>query len=154
MPSSRGSSQPRDGTCVSYASYIGSWVLYSLSRLGSPIICIDIVDSLCCTAETNKHYKAIIFQFLKREHRVEEQWLVVRGWGQEKGKVSVKGCKVSNMQNECVLGSHVQLGDCSEQYCIMYVKFAERVNPKCSQHTQKVTCEVMDRLISLIVMVT
>ena len=63
--------------------------------------------------------------------------------------MSVKGCKVSNMQNECVLGSHVQLGD-----CIMYVKFAERVNPKCSQHTQKVTCEVMDRLISLIVMVT
>ena len=35
----------------------------------------------------------------------------------------------------------------------MYVKFAKRVNPKCSQHMQKVTCEVMDRLISLIVMV-
>ena len=35
----------------------------------------------------------------------------------------------------------------------MYVKFAKRVNRKCSQHTQKVTCEVMDRLISLIVMV-
>ena len=80
--------------------------------------------------------------------------MVVRGWGQEKGKMSVKGCEVSDTQNECVLGSHVQLGDCNEQYCITYVKFAERVNPKCSQHTQKVTCEVMDRLISLIVVVT
>ena len=28
MPSSRGSSQPRDWTHVSYASYIGRWVLY------------------------------------------------------------------------------------------------------------------------------
>ena len=29
MPSSRGSSQPRDRTCVSYVSCLGSWVLYS-----------------------------------------------------------------------------------------------------------------------------
>ena len=28
MPSSRGSSQPRDWTCVSYVSNIGRWVLY------------------------------------------------------------------------------------------------------------------------------
>ena len=28
MPSSRRSSQPRDGTCVSYVSCIGRWVLY------------------------------------------------------------------------------------------------------------------------------
>ena len=28
MPSSRGFSQPRDRTCISYVSYIGRWVLY------------------------------------------------------------------------------------------------------------------------------
>ena len=28
MPSSRGSSQPRDETCVSYVSCTGRWVLY------------------------------------------------------------------------------------------------------------------------------
>ena len=36
MPSSRGSSPPRDQTHVSYVSCIGRWVLYSLSHLGSP----------------------------------------------------------------------------------------------------------------------
>ena len=38
MPSSRGSSQPRDSTrtCVSYMSCVGRWVLYWLSHEGSP----------------------------------------------------------------------------------------------------------------------
>ena len=36
MPSSRGSSQPRDRTCVSYISYIGRQVLYLQRHLGSP----------------------------------------------------------------------------------------------------------------------
>ena len=36
MPSSRGSSLPRDRTCVSYVSYIGRWVLYHQHHLGSP----------------------------------------------------------------------------------------------------------------------
>ena len=35
-PSSRESSQPRDGTRVSYTSCIGRWVLYRLDYLGSP----------------------------------------------------------------------------------------------------------------------
>ena len=35
MPSSRGSSQPRDWTCVSYISCIGRQVLYHLRHLGS-----------------------------------------------------------------------------------------------------------------------
>ena len=35
-PSSRGSSQPRDRTCVSYVSGIGRWVLYHQRPLGSP----------------------------------------------------------------------------------------------------------------------
>ena len=34
MPSSRGSSQPRDGTCVSYVSCIGRQVLYHKCHLG------------------------------------------------------------------------------------------------------------------------
>ena len=36
MPSSRGSSRPRDRTHVSYVSCIGRWVLYHLCHLGSP----------------------------------------------------------------------------------------------------------------------
>ena len=35
MPSSRGSSQPRDGTCVSYVSCVGRQVLYHYHHLGS-----------------------------------------------------------------------------------------------------------------------
>ena len=34
-PSSRGSSQPRDGTCVSYVSCIGRQVLYHYHHLGN-----------------------------------------------------------------------------------------------------------------------
>ena len=43
-------------------------------------ICILIADSCCCTAETNKHYKAIILQlkikeksFLKRQEPLGPQ---------------------------------------------------------------------------------
>ena len=36
MPSSRGSSQPRDRIPVSYISYIGRQVLYHWCHLGSP----------------------------------------------------------------------------------------------------------------------
>ena len=36
MPSSRGSSRPRDQTCISYVSYIGRQILYPLSHLGTP----------------------------------------------------------------------------------------------------------------------
>ena len=35
---SRGSSQPRDWTCISYVSYIGRCILYQLSYQGSPMI--------------------------------------------------------------------------------------------------------------------
>ena len=34
---SRGSSWPRNQTCVSHVSYIGRWILYSLSHLGNPV---------------------------------------------------------------------------------------------------------------------
>ena len=36
MPSSRGSSRPRDRICISYVSCIGRWVLYPYYHLGSP----------------------------------------------------------------------------------------------------------------------
>ena len=36
MPSSRGSSRPRDRTCISGVSCIGRWVLYHWRHLGIP----------------------------------------------------------------------------------------------------------------------
>ena len=36
MPSTKGSSPPRDRTHVSYISCIGRWVLYPWGHLGSP----------------------------------------------------------------------------------------------------------------------
>ena len=36
MPSSRGSSQPRDQSRVSYVSCIGRWILYHRFYLGGP----------------------------------------------------------------------------------------------------------------------
>ena len=38
VPSSRGSSQSRDGTCVSYTSCIGRQVLYHQHHLGNPMV--------------------------------------------------------------------------------------------------------------------
>ena len=37
MPSSRGSSQPRDWTCIFYVPCIGRWVLYHQRHLGTPV---------------------------------------------------------------------------------------------------------------------
>ena len=45
MPSSRGSSRPRDGTCVSYVSYIGRQVLYPLVPPGKPQLITQIGGS-------------------------------------------------------------------------------------------------------------
>ena len=38
VPSSRGSSWPRDRACISYVSYMGRWVLYHWHCLGSPSV--------------------------------------------------------------------------------------------------------------------
>ena len=43
MPSSRGVSQPRDGTRVSYVSFIGRQVLYHYHHLGSPALNIHLI---------------------------------------------------------------------------------------------------------------
>ena len=40
IPSSRGPSQPRDRTCISYVSSVGRWGLYHQHRLGSPTVAV------------------------------------------------------------------------------------------------------------------
>ena len=45
MPSSRESSQPREGTCVSYVSCIGRQVFYHWYHLGSPLCSIRNCES-------------------------------------------------------------------------------------------------------------
>ena len=46
MPSSRGSSQPRDWTFISYVFCIGRRVLYQECHLGSPTACLEIIKNL------------------------------------------------------------------------------------------------------------
>ena len=58
VPSSRESSPPRDQTCASYITYIGRWVPYHESHLGSPsfllftgnswfLFCAMLMHTLC-----------------------------------------------------------------------------------------------------------
>ena len=51
ISSSRGSSQPRDRTCISYVSCIGGQVLYHLHHLGNPYFVVQLssVAQLCLT---------------------------------------------------------------------------------------------------------
>ena len=65
MPSSRGSSQLRDQTYVSYVSCIGRWVLYHQHHLGNPWG--DNYDwfSLMYGRDCHNVVKAIILQFKK-----------------------------------------------------------------------------------------
>ena len=46
MPSSRGSFQPRNETCVSYVSCIGRWILYYQHYLGSPLAPLTLLTRL------------------------------------------------------------------------------------------------------------
>ena len=46
IPSSRGSSQLRDRTHVSYVSCIGKWVLYHQCHLGSPQMLITLIKAM------------------------------------------------------------------------------------------------------------
>ena len=47
IPFCRGSSRPRAGTCASYVSGIGRWVLYCWCHLGSPSLMAQNVKCLC-----------------------------------------------------------------------------------------------------------
>ena len=51
MLSSRGSSLPRDLTCVSYMSCIGRWILFHKHYLGSPSLSVS--ESGICSVESN-----------------------------------------------------------------------------------------------------
>ena len=48
MPFSRGSSQPRDQTQVSYISCIDRWVPYHKCHLGSPNLCLRVLVAQLC----------------------------------------------------------------------------------------------------------
>ena len=47
MPSCRGSSWPRDQTCISRISYIERQVLYYQRHLGSPYLCTHMIQWRC-----------------------------------------------------------------------------------------------------------
>ena len=76
MPSSRGSSPPRNWTCLSYVSSTGRWVLYRLGHLGSPFEyllwaqeknCATSKPSIswpCCFSQHNLHFPLKIHLFL------------------------------------------------------------------------------------------
>lgn len=49
----------------------------------------------------------------------------------------VKGCKVSVLQDEYVVGGLMDSGDLVNKYCIMCLEFARRVDLKCSHQNGK-----------------
>ena len=46
VPSSRGSSRPRDRTCISHISCIGRWVLHYCCHLRSPVLMVRTSESI------------------------------------------------------------------------------------------------------------
>lgn len=56
-------------------------------------------------------------------------------WGRG-GEVDQR-IKSSSYKMSRFWGSNIQHGDYSEQYCIIYLEVAERVDLTCSHHTQK-----------------
>ena len=80
MPSSRGSSQPRDWTCISYVSCIGRWVPYHSCHLGSP----------CKTLDESK-----IFTWRKSRTKIT-YWMIPLIWNTENAiwndKKQISGC--------------------------------------------------------------
>ena len=53
MPCFRGSSRPRDRTCISYVSCIGGWTLYRLNLLGNPMFRIVYLDKIDVIGEVD-----------------------------------------------------------------------------------------------------
>ena len=52
MPSSRGSSRPRDQTHIFCVCCLGRWILYHLCHLGNPLLLIDLI---CKCPESRGH---------------------------------------------------------------------------------------------------
>ena len=63
MPSSRGSSLPRDWIHISYISCIGKWVLYHWRHLGSPVIVIAVIYKDLLSSKHCPEFFAYIIQF-------------------------------------------------------------------------------------------
>ena len=67
MPSSRGSSRPRDWTHVSYVSCTGRWILYQQCHLGSPSISHTIMRtsnatlSICPTLSCLHVHESVLY---------------------------------------------------------------------------------------------
>ena len=81
MPSSRGSSQPRDPNHISYVSCIGGEVLYPSCHLGSPYHLY---------VESEKYNKLVNKTKTKRNHRYRQQTSGYQ-WGEEKSEGQYKG---------------------------------------------------------------
>ena len=60
IPSSRGSSQPRNQICISYVSCVGRQVLYHFRHLGSPFMILRFCSS--CTGWPNDVFHSESFQ--------------------------------------------------------------------------------------------
>lgn len=65
----------------------------------------------------------------------ENRWVVARGWSGGNGEMLVKVYILPGIRG---LNSghlmHSKVTDCRQQYCIVYLKFAIRVDLECSHH--------------------
>lgn len=66
----------------------------------------------------------------------ERRIMVAKGCWETK-EMLVKEFKVSLMRESRFWRSNVEYSGCSQQYCIVYLKYAKRVGINCSYHTQK-----------------
>ena len=87
MPSSRGSSQPRDRTCISYVSCISRQILYYQCHLGSPLCSTGNYIQYLIIYSGNKSEKSILISisiwitmlYLKHSNSTILQFLIKRG---------------------------------------------------------------------------
>ena len=114
MPFSRGSSQPRDGTPVSYVSCIGRQVLYHQLHPGSPWF--PQWSPKLSTEIKTLNVRALSFSFIERRRTINQEtasWRALRNCPKEvSGEVSVyvilaKGVHISrHTSQQKVAASH------------------------------------------------
>lgn len=74
----------------------------------------------------------------KVRHRIREESGGCHGWGGDgKWEMSVRGTRFQLCKMNKSWGFDVQHGDDSEQYCIIYLKFATRADLQCSHQRMK-----------------
>ena len=98
MPSSRGSSRPRDRTHVSYVSCIGRQVLYHQHHLGSPVFILQMSKLKSRKAPTNNSG-----EFQAPSCRLPESaFLGIRGIPRQgRGSLTVTLSRASSHSEEC-----------------------------------------------------